>query len=470
MRTWIIRLWACVAVFTSVGLAPLCQASEARQTPIVKAVERAKRAVVNIYSERTARDQDIFEGGRGRKINGMGTGVIIDERGYIATNQHVVAEVDSLRVALFDGSTYAASVISYDRPHDVAIIKINSSKKLPVAPIGTSSDLMLGETVIAVGNPFGYEHTITVGVVSSLSRDVEVNEQQSYKNLLQTDASINPGSSGGPLLNVEGEVVGINVAIRAGAQRIGFAIPIDDARKHIAKLLNIQKLNETYHGLVTHDVKNGEQRKLVVDAADPNSPAATAGFQPGDEVVQVGPTPVTDQADLERACLGRGVGEALEVVVKRGSESVKLSMQLSPAPGAKVAGAPAKPIARGQTPSVLVEEGPPSKSWEILGLRVERVAATQLPSNQKKYRGGMRVTDVRPDSPASKSNIRKGDILVGLHVWETVKPQDVIWVIDHPELKTFDPLKFYIVRDRDVLYGHLRIGSDVAHGEDRKLK
>jgi serine protease Do len=178
MRTWIIRLWACVAVFTSVGLAPLCQASEARQTPIVKAVERAKRAVVNIYSERTARDQDIFEGGRGRKINGMGTGVIIDERGYIATNQHVVAEVDSLRVALFDGSTYAASVISYDRPHDVAIIKINSSKKLPVAPIGTSSDLMLGETVIAVGNPFGYEHTITVGVVSSLSRDVEVNEQQ----------------------------------------------------------------------------------------------------------------------------------------------------------------------------------------------------------------------------------------------------------------------------------------------------
>src|SRR5580765_799940 len=106
-------------------------------------------------------------------------------------------------------------------------------------PLGTSSDLMLGETVIAVGNPFGYENTVTQGIVSSLSRDVEVNEKQGYKNLIQTDASINPGNSGGPLLNLDGEVVGINVAIRAGAQRIGFAIPIDDARRYIAVLLNI---------------------------------------------------------------------------------------------------------------------------------------------------------------------------------------------------------------------------------------
>ena len=147
----------------------------------------------------------------------MGTGIIIDERGYIVTNQHVIAGVDSLRVTLYDGSTFTAEPISYDVKHDLAIIKIEASRPLPVIPLGTSSDLRLGESVIAIGNAFGYEHTVTAGIISSLSRDVEVNEHQSYKNLLQTDASINPGNSGGPLLNLDGEVIGINVAIRAGA-------------------------------------------------------------------------------------------------------------------------------------------------------------------------------------------------------------------------------------------------------------
>ena len=139
-------------------------------------------------------------------------------------------------------------------------------------PLGTSSDLMLGETVIAVGNAYGYENTMTGGLVSALSRDVEVNEKQSYRNLIQTDASINPGNSGGPLINLDGEVIGINVAIRAGAQRIGFAIPIDDAREAIASLLNIEKLSHTWHGLKTTDVKSGQTRKLVTGATVPDSP------------------------------------------------------------------------------------------------------------------------------------------------------------------------------------------------------
>ncbi len=128
-------------------------------------------------------------------------------------------------------------------------------------PLGTSSDLMLGETVFAVGNAFGYENTITLGIVSALHRDVEVNDTQSYKNLIQTDAAINPGNSGGPLINVNGEIVGINVAIRAGAQKIGFAIPIDDARRVIADLMKIEYFDGTYHGLVGRDVKNANERQ-----------------------------------------------------------------------------------------------------------------------------------------------------------------------------------------------------------------
>jgi serine protease Do len=181
--------------------------SSDRETPLVRAVKRAKSCVVNIHSEKTAhRDETLFPNARDRKVSGMGTGIILDERGYVATNYHVVAKVDSLRASLSDGGTYDARVIAFDREHDLAIIKIDAGKPLKIMPMGTSSDLMLGESVFAVGNAFGYEDTVTSGIISSLSRDVEVNETQSYENLIQTDASINPGNSGGPLLNLEGEV------------------------------------------------------------------------------------------------------------------------------------------------------------------------------------------------------------------------------------------------------------------------
>ena len=213
-----------LATFTGSG------ADDARETPLVKAIRRARPAVVNIHSEKTApyAPGDAAFGTpthRRRKINGMGTGVIIDRRGYIVTNHHVVNGVDSLRVTLDNGGNYDATVITEDPVRDLALFKIQSREPLPVMPIGTSSDLMLGESVFAVGNAFGYENTITLGIVSALHRDVEVNDTQSYKNLIQTDAAINPGNSGGPLINVNGEIVGINVAIRAGARKSALPFP-----------------------------------------------------------------------------------------------------------------------------------------------------------------------------------------------------------------------------------------------------
>jgi serine protease Do len=148
------------------------QAGSVRETAVVKAIRRAQSAVANIHSEKTADDSgSLFSVDRGRKINGMGTGVIIDERGYIVTNHHVVDGVESLRVTTFDGSAYTAHVVSFDRKHDLAIIKINPTRSLNVMPLGTSSDLMLGESVIAVGNAYGYENTMTGGMISQLSRD-----------------------------------------------------------------------------------------------------------------------------------------------------------------------------------------------------------------------------------------------------------------------------------------------------------
>jgi len=318
MLNRLIQFGLCAAFVVLAAAAPTAHATSVRETAVVKAIRRAQAAVANIHSEKTADDgNSLFAVDRGRKVNGMGTGVIIDERGYIVTNHHVVDGVDSLRVTTYDGSAYTAQVVSYDRKHDLAIIKVNASRPLKVVPLGTSSDIMLGETVIAVGNAYGYENSMTQGIVSALSRDVEVNEKQAYRNLIQTDASINPGNSGGPLINLDGEVIGINVAIRAGAQRIGFAIPIDDVRETVASLLNVEKLSRTWHGLKSTDVKNGATRKLVVGASTPDSPAARAGLQPGDVILTAGSVNTIDGADFERACLGRKPGESLSLTVKR---------------------------------------------------------------------------------------------------------------------------------------------------------
>ncbi len=462
MRTWIISLSLCTASCFVLSWMSTARGSDARDTPHVRAIRRAQSAIVNIHSERTARDREsIVEGNPGRKVNGMGTGIVIDERGYIVTNQHVIGGVDSLRVTLFDGSTFTAEAISYDVKHDLAIIKIDASRSLPVIPLGTSSDLRLGESVIAVGNAFGYEHTVTAGIISSLSRDVEVNEHQSYRNLLQTDAAINPGNSGGPLLNLDGEVVGVNVAIRAGSQRIGFAIPIDDARKYIAKLLNIGQISNTYHGLISHDVKTPEQRKLVVDAAESNSPAAAAGFRPGDVVTHVGAIVVHDRADLERAFIGHTPGDPIEVVVERSQESVKLTVELARVDEPKSPNFTKTTSLLSNRPKIGAGKDQFStRCWEVFGLKLEKATPAQLDTFRTRYRGGMRVVDVKSKSPAAEYGIKKGDILVGLHVWETIRPEDISYILNQTSLLNGgEPLKFYVIRGQEVLYGNLRFAS-----------
>ncbi|MCH7989303.1 MAG: trypsin-like peptidase domain-containing protein [Planctomycetes bacterium] len=431
-------------------------AATPRETPLVLAVKRAKNAVVNIHSEKTAfSGEGLFSSGKGRKVNGMGSGILIDERGYIVTNYHVVKGVDSLRITLHDGSTFTARVINVDAIHDLAIIKIDSEKPLEVMPLGTSSDLMLGETVIAVGNAFGYEHTITAGIISALSRDVEVNETQSYKNLIQTDASINPGNSGGPLLNLEGEVIGINVAIRAGAQRIGFAIPIDDARKVIAELLSIEKMDGTYHGLMSKDIKSGKQRQMVVSSARPNSPAEKAGFLSGDVVVHAGTVKVIDRADFERALLGHAFGEKIEIVVQREDKEEKLTLELGRQKKHTVSSAGAETVFRGNNDAN--QKKNIEKIWKILGLKLAKLPDNDSRLAKTKYNGGMQVVEVRKDSPAESNGIHKGDILVGLHLWETISYDNVAFVLNHSGLKAFNPLKFYIFRNGDTWYGNVSL-------------
>ena len=244
---------------------------------MVEAVSKAGPSVVNITSEKKASSTSRWpfstEESQRPRVSGMGTGVIIDGRGYILTNHHVVDKVEGIEVHVADGASYPARVIQYDEGMDLAMLKVEAGRPLPAIVIGTSSDLMVGEEVITIGNAFGYENTVSVGIVSALKRNVTLSDDQVYRNLIQTDAAINPGNSGGPLINIDGELVGINVAVRAGAQGIGFALPIDDVKRVAAEMMSTRRLSAAWHGLVAGETpeRPGPRR----------GPLRRAGGEPG---------------------------------------------------------------------------------------------------------------------------------------------------------------------------------------------
>ncbi|HLA84237.1 MAG TPA: trypsin-like peptidase domain-containing protein, partial [Thermoguttaceae bacterium] len=336
-RIFFLGLLTCVAAMVKPASAP---GSSLRMTPIVKAVQGARPSVVNIRGEKTVNVNNVVaaEGEVGHQVNGMGTGVVIDPRGYIVTNFHVIDGVREIQVTLADGRQYVARQVARDPETDLAVIKINASDKLPVLPIGRSDDLMIGETVIAVGNAYGYEHTVTRGIISALHRAVQVSDAQFYDDLIQTDASINPGNSGGPLLNIDGELIGINVAVRAGAQGIGFAIPVDKALKVVSELLYAHNLEGVRHGLVLNPQASADGAGAVVLSIQKDSPAAEAGIQPGDVITRVDDFDLSGTMDFERSLLERKPGEELRLAVRREKEEIEVDLKLAAAKVVRTAG------------------------------------------------------------------------------------------------------------------------------------
>lgn len=425
-----------------------------RNTSRTRIVAQALKSSVNIHTEKRQKSLDVvFSAGRSSKINGMGTGIVIDERGYIVTNYHVVQDVERLRITTYDGNEYDARVLAYDSRQDLAIIKIEPREKMTVATMGSSSDLMLGEDVIAIGNAYGYESTVTMGIISHKSRNVEVSAEQPYENLIQIDAAINPGNSGGPLLNADGEVIGINVAIRAGAQRIGFAIPIDAARKTIARLINIERHHQTFHGIRAIDFKNGRDRKLIVQSTQKDSPADKAGIEDGDVIIKSGETVIVDGADLERSLFGKAPGEKIEIVVQRNDEQETLTLEIAALSRSQIRPGRQRVPSLSVSTKTLVTSRVADKSWRFLGVKLGKIP-NEISLAGQPYTGGLQVTDVRSNGPAFIKGIRKGDILVGLHIWETTSDENIDYVLNHPQLRTIGPLKFYIVRNGETLFGH----------------
>lgn len=344
--------------------------------------------------------------------SGLGSGVIIDPRGFILTNEHVVDQADKITVTLPDGREFTGTVKGTDPRSDLAVIKIEA-QQLPVAALGDSSRLKIGQWAIAVGNPFGFivrnpEPTITVGVVSALHRDLPRTQQRdrNYTDLIQTDAAINPGNSGGPLVNLHGEIVGINVAIfstSGGSEGIGFAIPVNRARDIVANLIEGKKVVYGWLGIQLQDLTPEvaayyglpQAEGALVYQVIPDSPAAKAGFQEGDVIRAFDGERIASTRDLVNRVGSTPVGQRAPAEVLRNKKTVTITVQIGERPGDL---------------DELSVVAPGVQRWR--GLQVSDVTPElaqqgEIPPGTT----GVIVTNVEPGSPAAMARLRPGDVI-----------------------------------------------------------
>ena len=323
-------------VVTVLALALVTQQADAQpqQTSGVPAVvAKVRPAVVNVATRQVTYDVLL----RATPAQGIGSGVVFDARGYVLTNSHVVRGAQQIRVTLPDGRGFPGKLIGADPVTDLAVIKIDG-RDLPVAPLGDSSKLEIGETVIAIGNPLGLEGgpTVTVGVVSAVARSIEDPGGPTLHDLIQTDAAINPGNSGGPLVRMAGDVIGINAAIIQEAQGIGFAISINSAKPIIQELVAHGRVVRPAIGIapvsVTPQLASAYElpvdRGVLVARLDPRGPAAKAGMRAGDVIVAIAGHPVKNVGELRAAIGQHKIGETVELAVRREKASVTLKVML----------------------------------------------------------------------------------------------------------------------------------------------
>lgn len=406
----------------------------ARITPLVQAVRECSQSVVNLRGRKTVPDDSAEDGQKLKQVNGMGTGVIIDSRGYVLTNYHVVQGVKEIEVTTADNYKTTAKLLAHDPVTDLAILKIETPKPLPKIKTGTSSDLMLGETVTAVGNAYGYEHTVTVGIISQLGRTVQVNDNQVYRNLIQTDAAINPGNSGGPLLNMNGEMIGINVAVRIGAQGIAFAIPVNDAMEVAADLMEELVPAEVHHGLVTRTVFVEDRPQVLIESVAAESPAARAGLTTGDQIIAVNGETIFNELEFQASLIGTRVSQPLNLKVIHQEQPLDVAMTLEP------------------RPSVNSE-----MAWQSLGVKLSQVSESEMANRHRDYKRGLRVLRVRSGSPAEQEGIMEGDVIVAMHGYKTESIDNLAYVLQRSDVMQRESFMFYILRDKEPFWGQMRV-------------
>jgi serine protease Do len=388
-----------------------------RRNAVVSAIQKIGPAVVNISSEyqvQTRRNpfsgfgmdpffdsffKDFYDPGleHRQKRTSLGSGVIIDgKRGFILTNAHVVTQSESISVALKDKREFQAQIVGVDPDSDLAVLKIGNQEDLPAIEMGNSEDLMIGETVIAIGNPFGFSHTVTTGVISAINRSVRTDDTV-FHNFIQTDASINPGNSGGPLLNIHGDLIGINTAIYAKAQGIGFAIPINKAKRIVSDLIQYGEVVLSWTGLflqdldkeLAHYLRVPEDKGVIVKDVEPGSPAMIAGVRKGDIVLALDKIPIRSVDDYQQALKGFSVGSKIKLKILRDAREKTRSL----------------------TTSVFPEDRASELADKLLGILIEDLS----PKLRRRYhisaKEGVMISKVAPQSYLAGIGVDVGDVI-----------------------------------------------------------
>jgi Do/DeqQ family serine protease len=375
-----------------------------RRSLVVEAVERAGPAVVNVSTEEVVEQQrgspfpfpsdpffdEFFRDFRDPRPQrftrtSLGSGVIVAADGTILTNLHVILRASRIHVTLADEREFEAKLVGADADSDLAVLRVQAGGSLPFIALGRSGDLMIGETVVAIGNPFGLSHTVTSGVVSAVGRSLH-DEERTFTDLIQTDASINPGNSGGPLLNIRGEVVGINTAIYGKAQGIGFAIPVDRVARVMKDLVSYGEVRQVWTGLTVQALTPalerhfGVQRGVIVAGVEEESPAAAAGIARGDVLTQVDGRDVRSEEEFERRIQDHAEGERIVVTRRRAAGDAAVTLTAAPFPAE----------------------------------RADRLAWTRLGLEVAEGREGLDVRRVRGGSPAARIGVQRGDRVLGL--------------------------------------------------------
>jgi serine protease Do len=380
---------------------------------------------------------------RKRRTQGLGSGVIISPDGYVLTNNHVVEGADRISIDLTDGRTFQAEIVGRDEKSDVAVLKVNADVKLPTVPIGNSDNLKVGQWVLAIGNPFGLQHTVTYGIVSAMGRgDVGIADIEDF---IQTDAAINPGNSGGALVNLRGELVGINTAILSksgGYQGIGFAIPVNLATRIKNQLIEHGEVAAGYLGInyqtLTADMADalgvGTTSGVLIDTVHPESPAENAGLQRGDVIVAIDGAKVKDDSDYQKRIGLAGPDKRISIDIWRGNKkkTVRTALEAS------------------ETTAGML-----SNRSELLGWELQEITAELARRYGFRPGAALIVTDLIPGKPAEQSGLRRGDFIIEInrnHVGTFEGLRDILAVIDPG-----DPMLLLVRRGRRTFFTTVRM-------------
>lgn len=342
------------------------------------------------------------------KQQSLGSGFVIHEDGYIITNNHVVEKADQITVTFTDeedGKKYKAKIIGQDPKTDIALIKIVPDKKLVVAPLGDSSSVQVGSLVLAIGNPFGHGHSVTMGIISAIGRVLPTGMFSPYTDYFQTDASINPGNSGGPLINIKGEVIAIATAIDVRAQGIGFAIPVNVAKNLIPQLKTKGKVSYGWLGVGIEKMSPELLEKLklpkdtsgvIISQVFPDNPAEKAGLKPYDVIYEFEGKPITSQRDLISVVGASPIGSTATLKAYRDGKSKTFKVKLT----------------ERKDEDLTKEETPAEKQSFDIGMETSNITPKLVEGFNLKVKKGVVVTGVSPGSPAAEAGIQPGDVIL----------------------------------------------------------